>query len=189
MARRRHGRRRRRLGSIITVKRLSGAERLSNPSSTLGAFGPAALGGATTILGAVGVKQLVAPTAENAPVVNNADAVGLVLGLLVSGILWVTTSKPAGIAAAAGSAIAFAATKLPAMMSGMSMMPAGTSGIRGMGAIVAQQMNGARRGMGAVVMQPAAAGSYGPGGGESVNLSGLSAVIPGAFGTPTFRMR
>ena len=193
MARKRNSRRRRRgTGSIITVKRLSGVERLGNPSSMTGILGPLAIGGLGTVLTTLGIRQWVTPTPENSAVVNNASWIGLGVGGLLSLMLWNMTGKPAGVLGLGGAALATAAVKVPEMIasSGMlSAMPAGTAGARGMGAIVTETMNGARRRLGAIVMQPASAGSYGPGGGESVTLHGLGAsVIPGAFGTPTFSM-
>ncbi len=194
MARKKHGRRRRRgTGSIITVKRLSGVERLGNPSSLTGILGPLAIGGFGAVLTTLGIRQWVTPTPENATVVNNATWFGLGVGGLLSLMLWNMTGKPAGVLGLGGAALATAAVKVPEMIASsgmMAAMPGGTAGVRGgMGAIVAETVNGARRRLGAIVMQPASAGSYGPGGGETVTLHGLQAgIIPGAFGTPSFTM-
>lgn len=193
MARKRHGRRRRRgMGSIISVRRLSGVERLNNPSSVTGILGPLAIGGLGAVLTTLGIKQWVTPTPDNAMVVDNATWFGLGAGALLSLMLWNMTGKPAGVLGLGGAALATAAVTLPSAIASSGMlasMPTGTAGGRRFGAIVTETMNGARRGMGAIVMQPASAGGYGPGGGESVTLHGLSAaVIPGAFGTPSFTM-
>lgn len=190
MARKRNGRRRRRrLGSVITVKRLSGVERLSNPSSMTGIIGPLAIGGLGAVLATLGIRQWVTPTPDNAVIVDNAQWVGLGIGGLLGLVLWNVTGKPAGLLAMGGAGLATLATKLPDMVAAGGLgLPAGTAGVRrGVGAIVPEYR---RNGMGAIVMQPATTGSYGPGGGESVSLHGLSAaVIPSAFGRPTFSMR
>jgi len=197
MARKRHGRRRnRRLGSIITVKRLSGVERVSNPSSATGAILPVVLGGTAALLSAVGIRQWVQPTADNATVVQNADWIGLGVGGLVGLTLWNMASKPAGLAALAGAGLVTLAARLPMMMmsGGIASMPAGNG--NGTGAIVVERSNGmqrGRRGVGAIVMQPAntTGYGYGPHGGENVSLQGLSAaaaIQPSAFGTPSFTM-
>jgi hypothetical protein len=167
------------------VRQLSGVERLNNPSSMTGAIVPGLLGAGAAILGAIGVRQFVEPTADNQKIVDNADWIGLGLGGLVGLALWNMASKPAGVAAMVAATGVTLASRLPSMLSGgaLAPMPAGT------GAIVAQTMNGMRRrGTGAIVMQPASVGGYGPGGGETVSLQGLRAINPSAFGTPSFRM-
>ncbi len=184
MARRKRSRRRR-LGSVITVRPLNGSERLNNPSSMLGSAGPVLLGGGAAILAAVGVRMWVTPTPENQTLVNNADAVGAGVGALTGLILWNTASKPAGVVAIAASALLLVASRLPAML---ESMPAAGGATAGMGAIVAEQtMRGMRgRRMGAIVVSPIASRGYGQNaGGESIRLG---RVHTGAFGTPSYPM-
>ena len=183
----RSGRRRgRRLGSVITVRQLSGTDRLNNPNSVMGSVGPVLIGGGVALLGAIGIKMWVTPTPENTAVVDNADAIGAGLGALSGLVLWNTTGKAAGAMAIGAAGLLLLASRLPGMMAGMG--DAAGNGTAGMGAIVTETtMRGLQRGTrgtGAIVMSPPS--GYGANaGGETVRLG---RVYTHAFGTPSYQM-
>ncbi len=170
---------------------------LRNPNSAIGASMPVVLGGATTALVTLGLRQFMTPTTEwQAQVVEFAPWVGTGAGLLVGLALWNMTSRAAGIGALTAAltvGIAFAATEAAARM---RMQTAG------MGAVVPEYSLGRgmpARGVGAIAMEPTAARGYGAGPlgrnnqlasyGEDVTLrgvQGLGQVNQDAFGTASF---
>jgi hypothetical protein len=188
MARRKRGKRRRGVGSVIQVRRLSGVERLNNPSSMTGAVMPALIGGGVTVLTTMGVRQFLEPTPDNATIIENADWIGLAAGSLAGLALWNMASKPAGIAALATSAVVSLAALVPSWMASANGA-APPAGMRGLRAIVPEySVRGLRGGHGTrgIVMEPAASRGYGAGQTYGSNVR-LGNVNPGAFGTPTFR--
>ncbi len=180
MARKKRRSRRRGMGSVIQVRQLSGTERINNPSSVTGAIVPVLLGGSVAFLTSMGVRKYVDPTAENAPILDNADLIGGGAGLLTGLALWNVASRPAGVAAMAAAAIVSLAQMVPGWMSPGA---ATTAGLR---AILPEYSMRGVRGLRAIAMQSQASRGYGDdGGGENVSLGRINA---GAFGTPGFRM-
>lgn len=180
MARKKRRSRRSGMGSVIQVRQLSGTERLNNPSSVTGALVPVLLGGSVAFLTAMGVRKYVEPTAENAPILSNADAIGGGAGLLVGLALWNVASRPAGVAAMAAAAVVSLAQMAPGWMAAASPSAAPTAGLR---AVLPEY---SMRGLRAIAMQSQASRGYGAdGGGENISLGRINAS---AFGTPGYRM-
>ena len=181
MARKKRRSRRRGMGSVIQVRQLSGTERLNNPSSVTGSLFPVLLGGGVAFLTAMGVRKYVEPTAENAPVINNADLIGLGAGGIVGLALWNVASRPAGVAALAAAGVVSLAQLVPMWMAGTAAAP--TAGLR---AVVPEYSMRGVKGLRAIAMQSQASRGYGAdAGGENISLGRINA---GAFGTPGFRM-
>lgn len=190
MAKKRRGKRRRGMGSVIQVRRLSGVERLNNPSSMTGAAMPVLIGGGVTALTVMGLHQFLEPTADNAAVLENAEWIGLAAGGLSGLALWNMASKPAGVAAVIAATVVSLAAMVPRWMAsangGAAAPQAGMRRLR-VGAVVPEySMRGTGRGTRGIVMEPAASRGYGSGRSYGDNVR-LGNVNPAAFGTPTFR--
>lgn len=196
MAKRKH--RRHRTGSVITTRRINGLGNLKNPSSLTGAVVPPLVGGAVAGGTTLALEQMAVSTSGlgrgmhlgmAAPgwMHDWAPAIGLGAAALVSlSMVWFA-GRPQALSsfasAAATSGTLFAKKYLESA-------PAATKGVRGIGAVVPEQLAGLpAQGVGAIVMEPYGQQGYGNyGGGERVNVSGLSAINAGAFGTPGFEM-
>lgn len=193
MARKKKG-----VGSVIRVRRISGVGQLTNPNTFVGAAMPVVIGGGVAAVTTMGLRQWMTPTTDlQMRIVENAPWVGIAAGGLTSLALWNMTSQAAGVAsltAAVTVGIGMLASEYAASM--RAPLPAG-NGTAGLRAVVPEySMRGlpARgRGTGAIVMEPQASRGYGAGPlgayGETVNLGGgrgTGAINTGAFGTPGF---
>jgi len=176
---------------MITVRKLSGAGvgDIKNPNSVAGSTFPVIIGGGVTLAVTLGIRTMMAPTAANATVRQNAEWIGAGAGVLAGLALWSLTSQPGGAAAIATSILVggamwgleYAAQKTAAS----AVATAQTSGV--LGAIVPEYSMRGTRGVGAIVMEPTAGRGYGSGAvgrlgsyGETVNLGSIN---PNAFGT------
>lgn len=196
----------RRTGSVITVRRLSGRGlgKLSNPSSGLGAVVPPLLGGGLAGAATVLLEHMASPTDGTAPsqtmmtLGEYAPYIGAGVGALGGLALYAAVGAPQGAAAAAG-AVGTAGSLLAYKMLNQSKANAGvvppavsTDGrrrrMRRTGAIVPQvQPRGmaGRRGTGAIVMEPVSTRGLGDPRGEAVSLGQINST---AFGTPGFNV-
>lgn len=187
-------RRRRRLGSVIQVRRVSGLGSLKNPNSAIGAGLPVIIGGGVAAATTLGIRQFMKPTTDTQIMIyDNAPWFGAGAGILSSLALWNLASQSAGIGALVSALTV--GIGLVAIEAG-AKMKAEAAATAGFGAIVPEYSRavaglGGRRRMGAVVMEPSASRGYGaPPGlgwtpyGEEVNLG---AINVDAFGTPMFR--
>lgn len=204
----RRGRKRRRgVGSIITVRKRRG-------TAGLGAVGmddllPTLVGSGLTALTALSLRYFVTPNGDSTKqmLVKYAPLFGVAAGALGSLALYMMSSADAAVRAFAGSVVVggfgfgsdmllqgpqgpqIATAISSSTTSAIDSTANGTAGyLRGMGAIVPEYS----RGMGAIVMEPVGGGSGNrrPGTigsyGETVNLGSLSGVNTNAFGTPGF---
>lgn len=204
MAKRKKSRRRRRsggrrgTGSVIRVRKLSGAGvgQLNNPNSPSGAILPVLIGGGVTTLVAIGVQQYVQPTSEaNIMIRNNAPWVGAAAGVLTGLALFNMSSRAAGLAAMSSSALLAVALWGIDFAAQLRVQQAAGNGMAGVGAVVPEYSMrgvgrlGGRRGTGAAIaMEPQAARGYGAGSlgsyGETVNLAGVNTSVFGTTGFP-----
>lgn len=200
----------RRTGSIITVRKLSGrgVGNLKNPASGLGAVVPPLLGGVLTGGVTILIENMASPTNGTAPsqymmtLGRYAPFIGVGIGFLGSMALYgMLGSAPAGAAAAAGavgvggSLIAYrllneskaAAGVTPPAITGLGYGHNNRMSMYGRrgrtGAIVPQLQPQGMAGVGAIVMEPTATRGLGDPRGETVQLGQVS---PAAFGTPGF---
>ena len=177
--RKRSRKRRRRLGSTIRVRRLSGLGSLTRPSSLVGAAVPALVGGGAAAVTTVGIRQF-----EGAPpmLVQYSPWVGLGAAAVVAAVMYKTVSKPAGIGAFSGGLVITLGTVLMEYLAKIQLAKIGTDGLS---AIVPEYAGTA--GTGAIVMEPHASRGYGAGPlgsyGETVNLGSIN---PNVFGSPAF---
>lgn len=189
MARRR--RRHRKVGSLITMKRMNGLGKLSSPSSFMGAAVPPLVGGLVAALTAVGVRWFAKPGSSplQAKLYKFAPFVGLATGGAASLAMYMLGGAPAalssGIGAAAASGGLIGYDMLLKKQGGAAVQAA----LAGLGAIVPEY---GTRGLGAIVMEPQntrtfSSGTRGLGAvyGETVNLGNVN---PSAFGTPGFKV-
>lgn len=188
--RKRH--RRRGVGSVIQVRKLSGLGHIGASSSGVGVALPIVLGGGTALLTTVGIRQFMTPTTSTGmSVMKNAPAIGLGAGAIVAAGLWNITSQPAGLGALASAVLVSGGLWLSEYAATLRLQTT-ASGTAGMGAVIATPTsgngaNGIRgAGQGAIVLEPMAGrgtsgvGSYG----ETVNLG---AINRSPFGTPGFQ--
>lgn len=194
MARRKKSGRRKGVGSIVRVRRVSGLGQLNQPGSMMGSTLPVIVGGGVAALTTIGIAQWMDPLkAENKKFIDNAPWLGLGAGIVAGlGLGAMTRKKPTTNMAVAAAVVTSLAFLLPGWMAGMAANGNGngatTAGLR---AIVPEYgmrgLGGGRRGTGAIVMEPQASRGYGAGPlgsyGETVNLG---RVNTGAFGTPGF---
>jgi hypothetical protein len=195
-----------RTGSVISVRRLSGRGlgKISNPSSGMGAVVPPLLGGGLAGAATVLIEHMATPTNGTAPSATMATMgeyapyIGVGVGALGAAALYAVVGAPQGAAAAAGafgvggSLVAYkllnqekaaAGVVPPAVATSGRRMGRSLYGRRSTGAIVMEPV--ATRGTGAIVPQIQPQGMAGTGDprGETV---ALGAVSPSAFGTPGF---
>lgn len=186
MARKRRSRRRRRgLGSVLTVRR-SG---LGQIGAGLKYATPILIGAGATAGTVAGLRMYADPAASETQqfLYKHAPWVGLGVGLLGSGLVYMVLKGrgmgrealwASGAASVATAVTWFAADKLLEQGRG----PIATAGL---GAVVPEYSGH----LGALVMEPTASRGYGAGPlgsyGEEVNLGAVSSSV---FGTPGFRV-
>lgn len=192
--------RRRGVGSVIRVRKLSGVGQLKNPNSVMGAALPVVIGGGVVAMTAIGLRQFMTPTTQTQMrIVENAPWVGIGAGTLVSLALWNMSSQAAGVGALTAGltiGIGMIASEFAARSRMSQVAPAAAAPTAGLRAVVPEySMAGVPRSrrsgsLGVIAMEPHASRGYGAGPlgsyGETVNLGAVNAS---AFGTPGFTVR
>ncbi len=183
---------------------------LNKPSSLVGSYGPALIGGLATAGVTIALRMMRPKTEMQMKLMENAPWVGGAAGTLIAFLVGMMSGKPAGYGVAAGSTVvslAMVASEAVAKQQLGPMMAANgngqpVAGVLGggyrMGAIVPEYANTRGvNGLGAIVMEPQASRGYGAGPlggrragvgayGDTVNLGNVN---QGAFGTPGFNVR
>jgi hypothetical protein len=200
---RKKGRKGRRFGSTIVVRKLRGVGvgALNQPTSWLGSFGPALIGAVVTEATHLGIREMMTPGASTMQdaIIQYAPWVGLAAGGVTALALAGMVGQPAAVGAAAGAAIVTGVHAVRDMTQGLGRVhrmsrrgPLGDivlepAADRGYGTPPnVRAMNGARTGAVVAEYGMRGVGSYG----AQVSVQQPSALgalsISSKFGTPAF---
>ena len=185
-----------RLGSVIRIRQ-KGVGQLNRPSSIVGSYAPALIGGLATAAITIALRMMTPKTEMQMRIMEFAPWIGGLSGTVIALLVGSMSGRPAGYGVAAGSTVVSVAMIASEAMAKTRLASAGTGGLFG------------RRRLGAIVMEPHASRGYGAGplgaivpeyantrglsGGRQLGAYGdtvnLGNVNQGAFGTPGFNVR
>lgn len=175
---------------------------LNKPSSIVGSYGPALIGGLATAGITIALRMMQPKTEMQLRLMENAPWVGGAGGTVIALLVGMMSGRPAGYGVAAGSTVVTLAMSASEAMAKQRLAANG-----GNGNAVAGLLGGHRTG--AIVMEPQASRGYGagplgaivpeyantrglrgrPGVGAYGDTVNLANVNQGAFGTPGFNVR
>lgn len=194
----------RRMGSVISVRRMRGLGQLRSPGSPMGAVVPVVLGAGAAATTVIGLRHLMTPTTDaQMKIMEYAPWIGTGVGLLAALGMGYSVGRPAGLSTAAGTIAVTAAMmigewaarqRLRQVASGETLEAMRRYGLGRTGAIVPEYSSdgmsgGTRAPVGALVWdqaqrQPSNVGGVGAYG-DVVNLGSINSS---AFGEPGFRV-